>query len=195
MVTAKNKMRKLDIFAVVGATIVLFVAGGTWWYMSSHEKPAEQQPAPITKVVKPTETEKQKPEVKIATKQELLDEVNKRRAEVGIAALKYSAALGQSAQQKCDDMVSRDYFTHADPNGKRGITLAEDNLRMTGQYGENLVAGIEPTAQSAFDQWFSSAPHKEAALEPRYTLTGFGICSPENFKYYIVEHFYSPIIF
>ena len=136
----------------------------------------------------------------IATKQELLDEINKRRAEVGSPPLRHSQILEESAQQKCDDMVTRKYYAHADPDGKQGYQIAIDMNKIYGNYGENLIKRslADHSAHYVFNDWFESQPHKDAALDARYTDTGFGICgSNANLmsSMYFVEHFYSPTAF
>lgn len=136
--------------------------------------------------------------IPVATKQELLDEVNRRRSEAGVAPLEYSPELEASAQQKCEDMVNRHYYDHIDPDGKQGYEIAMEKLGREGYFSENLNSRLEldDSAQNVFDSWWTSTPHREAALDPRYILTGFGVCgdlepSSKKDRTYFVEHFYS----
>lgn len=137
----------------------------------------------------------------VATKEELLAEVNRRRNDAGLNSLQYSAELDVSAQQKCNDMLNRHYYGHQDPDGKNGIQIAFESLGLTGNYSENLIHRALPddSAQSVFDEWFNSPSHRDAILDPSYILTGFGVCGkmensvddPYGGENYFVEHFYS----
>jgi uncharacterized protein YkwD len=188
-----KKVSRIPIIIIVVCSVLLLTGGvmyvGRFGLFAKNNQPEQAE------VV-----EEKEPESHITTKQELLDEANKRRAEVGVAALQYDVRLDASAQEKCDDMVTRSYFDHKDPKTgvNNGLAIAKEKMGDNkGTYGENLLGRILPTAESAFDQWFFSKPHREAVLDARYTLTGFGICL-ENSKegyYYVVEHFYSPTRF
>lgn len=154
-----------------------------------------------TEPAREPEQPKEEPKViPVATKEELLAEVNRRRAEVGVPALRYSPELEKSAQIKCDDMVAREYYDHADPDGRRGIKIAvEDTLRLEGHYNENLLMQSVPddSAKAVFDAWNDSATHREEMLSSKYAMTGFGICgdlTPNSYDNptYFVEHFYGP---
>ena len=148
----------------------------------------------------PEQPKKDPKVILVATKEELLAEVNRRRAEVGVPALRYSPELEKSAQIKCDDMVAKGYYNHADPDGRRGIKIAvEDTLRLEGHYNENLLMQSVPddSAKAVFDAWNDSATHREEMLSSKYTMTGFGICgdlTPNSYDNptYFVEHFYGP---
>lgn len=137
--------------------------------------------------------------IPVATKEELLAEVNKRRAEVGVAPLQHSSELEATAQAKCDDMVARNYYNHVNPDGLQGVKIVEYELGWRGHYGENLMKEmtIDDSAGSVFQAWNDSPSHKDIILDNRYTLTGFGICgdlTPNDGlnPTYFVEHFYGP---
>lgn len=121
----------------------------------------------------------------------LLAEVNRRRAEVAVSPLKADARLNASAQAKCEDMSLAMYFDHVNPSsGKHGYEYAKEALsHAPGYYSENLTRSLpQENEREIFDGWFESAPHREAALDERYTLTGFGFCGGRQ----VVEHFFSP---
>lgn len=138
------------------------------------------------------------------TPETLLAEVNKRRAEAGSPPLALDERLNASAQAKCDEMRSQNYYDHKNPTtGIRGVNMANQYYgNVDGQFGENLTSGVYKTEAPThvFEVWFKSAPHKTAALEPRYSNTGFGICLPgpitasDEYRT-VVEHFYSPTRF
>lgn len=147
------------------------------------------------------------------TPETMLAEVNKIRAEHGVAPLQLSPALNKSAQEKCDDMATNNYYDHQNPTTKlEGYEIAMRNLNnVYGYYSENLnitygsdkgaddVNGDRLDERTVFNGdrgWMKSEPHAKAILDPRYTLTGFGKCTRNDHgewgKWYFVEHFYSP---
>ena len=137
--------------------------------------------------------------IPVATKEELLAEVNKRRAEAGVAPLQYSPELEATAQAKCDDMVTNNYYGHDRPNGEPWHQLMTSMTGWQGHFTENLMmqSQIDDSAKAVFDGWNKSDAHREALLNTIYTLTGFGVCgdtapnSAANTTYF-VEHFYGP---
>lgn len=138
-------------------------------------------PEPVAEVVKPP------------TVQELLKLVNEERAKVGVAPLAIDERLNESAQFKADDMVTNDYISHEDRNGKHGYEYAQE---ATGEscslVGENYYwgTGNRITSTAALDGWMNSKSHHDAILEDEYELTGFGIAGTD--KIVVVEHFCVP---
>jgi uncharacterized protein YkwD len=117
------------------------------------------------------------------TRVELLKLVNAERAKVGVAPLTEDARLDQSAQMKADDMLKNHYYSHISPvTGRQGYLYIEDTM---GQYtcsyiSENIdeIDTDDPTKITAalhVYSWMHSTLHREAMLNSRYTLTGFGI--------------------
>jgi uncharacterized protein YkwD len=155
------------------------------------------QEQPVAKVEEQPTREAPLPEI---TPTSLLNELNERRTALGIAPLQLDARLNDSAQAKCDEMHDQDYYGHENPiTSKHGYAIAEERLGLHGIYGENLSERTYKTngVNVIFDGWFSSPTHKAAALNNRYTLTGFGICTAppsEATSDYrtTVEHFYGP---
>jgi uncharacterized protein YkwD len=135
------------------------------------------------------------------TPQSLLAELNGRRKSAGVTPLHLDERLNTSSQTKCNDMFQSKYYAHEAPvTGIRGYELARQGLgNVPGNFGENLDSPLESTvtAKEVFDSWFTSEKHKQAALNPTYTLTGFGLCTasanvPSADYITVVEHFYGP---
>lgn len=196
----KQKNSRIEPIFITVIAILLIILGAVliWRFVivPSKSQPEETIDTPVVEQEEVAEEIVAKPET---TKDELLTEVNRRRAEAGVTPLQYSPELEQSAQAKCDDMVARNYYNHVNPDGLRGVEIAERTLESYGHYNENLVGKPyqDSSAQSVFESWFSSIPHKEAALSTEYTLTGFGICQTSSsseipVSIYFVEHFYGP---
>lgn len=127
------------------------------------------------------------------TRAELLRLVNEQRAKVGVKPLVESPLLDQSAQWKADDEIRYSYFGHVKPGtiGNDGLDYLESigSPCGAGNVSENLSRENYPpyTAQAAVTGWVHSKLHYQAMINPRYTLTGFGIADNQ-----LVEHFCSP---
>lgn len=125
------------------------------------------------------------------TRAQLLALVNAERAKSGVAPLTENPILDKSAQWKANDEVTYKYFGHVKPGttGNDGLDYLESIGSPCG-YGnisENLAwvtNGSTETAPAAVNWWMSSTPHRTAMLNPKYTLTGFGISHSG-----VVEHF------
>lgn len=139
------------------------------------------------------ETQRKTPIVtKVAVQPPTIDEllrlVNAERAKNGVAPLTIDVRLNQSAQMKADDEIKYNYFGHVSPvtNTRNGL----DAIKATGiecvWESENLVSIIsgEPSSRAAVRDWINSPPHHAAMIDPKYSLTGFGIHGTQ-----VVEHF------
>lgn len=126
------------------------------------------------------------PEVQAAAKEELpltrdnlLKLVNEERAKVGVAPLVIDERLNQSAQMKVDDMELNNNYAHKNSDGSQGASLTMKTAPGLCHYSsENLtfsetLTGV--TLGGSIDSWVGSKPHYDAMVDPRYTLTGFGI--------------------
>ena len=86
------------------------------------------------------------------------------------------AARGHSA-----DMFNRNYFDHADPEGRsvKERLPANPAIRL---WGENIWTGrgydprqIQHLAQTIMDGWMNSPGHRKNILSPGYTHLGVGV--------------------
>lgn len=187
-------MKKAIVITVILA-LVAGVGGGIWLKTrldaqtaagAAHERKQEQP--------------KSKYDVGPADAQEMLELVNEERQRVGVAPLVMDKRLNASAQEKADDMISRNYRDHVSPEGIHGYELV---FKHTGgecrHAGENYYTGayhpksdvFVPTSRRAFNGWMSSKPHREAIQNPKYTKTGFGV-STNNTSLIAVQHFCQP---
>lgn len=174
---------------ILAASIALIggLAVGAFAYESLQSKPTRV----VSGAPEATYTPVEEP---IVTRDELLQAVNAERAKVGVAPLAMDETLNQTAQTKADDMLKFNYNDHVNPiTGKRGIEYPQE--AMVGRcnfVSENLVwvdSGLKPvTTRGAISEWLTSKPHREAMLNPKYTLTGFGVTKPK-----VVQHFCEPL--
>ena len=121
-----------------------------------------------------------------ATPEEVLKLVNAERAKVNAPALVVSEALTQTAQERADDMVARNYYSHFDPVTGEGMIDKQDPGC---KQSENLngVTNSHVSISSAtrvVSTWMNSEPHRKAMLNPEFTITGIAIE-----KDIIVQHF------
>lgn len=131
------------------------------------------------------------------TRSELLALVNKERAKYGVAPLKESPILDKSAQWKATDEVNHHYFGHVKPGttGNDGLDYLNSLHPPCSYISENIVWNVDPTTHKEMDNtaegsvkaWIASPPHHKAMIDPRYTLTGFGIDGTQ-----VTEHFCAP---
>lgn len=103
----------------------------------------------------------------------LIDIINELRASKGVAPLTASPELDKSAQDKANDLASRHYFEHNDPEGNRGIDMIWKYLYPTTRRSENLTrCNNAPGNQGAFDSWMTSPAHYQGMIDPKVTLFG-----------------------
>lgn len=154
------------------------IAAGVLFYTWPNEKPVT--------TAQPVIQTQQKPEVK-PTVQGLLDAVNAERAKAGVKPLVLDERLNKSAQSKTDDEKAIGYYGHDNPTtGKHGYDLAHEAVPNCTYVSENILVNQAETntTKASMHQWLNSPAHKEALLDSKYELTGFGITGT-----LVAEHF------
>lgn len=105
---------------------------------------------------------------------ELVALVNQHRQTIGCGPLALHAGTASVSQEHSEDMVTRNFFGHVNPDGESPF----DRLREAGisyrMAGENLASGY-PTAQAAFDGWLRSSGHRANLENCSYTHQGLGL--------------------
>jgi uncharacterized protein YkwD len=116
--------------------------------------------------------------------------VNKIRGEKGLPLLQENPQLQQAARGHSDDMATRRFFGHLNPDGQDVV----DRLRGRGiddfaAVGENIFAGkqLNDLSQEAVTEWLKSPNHRKNMLNPRYTAGGVGIARGEQGTVYITQ--------
>jgi uncharacterized protein YkwD len=115
-----------------------------------------------------------------STEDGLLTEHNRFRAAHGLTPLARDAAFDSAARAHAADMLRRDYFEHASPEGytseQRVALLAR---RFVGAAGENIAmqdgGAASPTAGDLGKMWRDSPGHRANMLRPQFTHVGFGV--------------------
>lgn len=116
----------------------------------------------------------------------ILELVNEHRRKTGGSALKdlsWDETLHSTARNHSDDMLSRRFFDHVNPDGLAApdrIALAHRQL--VGLTGENIWsqsgynrAEARKTAEMIVRGWMESPGHRENILRPEYTHLGVGV--------------------
>lgn len=121
-------------------------------------------------------------------------EVDRRRKENGLKALKSNPELATIARAHCEDMIRRGYFDHKDPEGKQSA----DRLRGAGltysMVGENIFKawGVDDIPATAAEGWMNSKGHRANILNGDYTETGMGVAVDDEGAVFITQLFYRP---
>lgn len=112
------------------------------------------------------------------TAENILLIVNEKRQEFGLSPLVLDDRLETTAQNKSDDMVTRDYFAHADPDGNKVWPKVIANGYNYYVVGENLAYGFTDV-EVLMDAWMLSEKHRKNILDPRFKDFGVGITYDE----------------
>lgn len=110
-------------------------------------------------------------------------EVNKIRQEYSLPPLKIDPLLNEVAMLKCNDMASRDYFSHEAPDGRK--IWQQYQLGPYNKAGENLGLNYN-NAIDLVDGWEASQTHLDNLIDPNYRKVGYGLCLDNN-KFLIVQ--------
>ncbi|WP_405900126.1 CAP domain-containing protein [Streptomyces sp. NBC_00727] len=99
--------------------------------------------------------------------------VNEERGKVGCSPVTASSSLASLAQNFSDDMATRGFFDHTDPDGKTPWDRA-DAAGVPGLGGENIARG-QADAQAVMDAWMNSDGHRANILNCDYKTLGVGV--------------------
>lgn len=182
-------MKKTIVITIILALIV-GVGGGVWL-----KTRLDTQAAAGMAQKQEQEQPKSKYDVGPPDAQEMLELVNQERAKVGVAPLKLDERLNASAQEKADDMQNRGYYDHKSPDGIEGYSLVFKHMPSKCRYASENLAEVSTTdskfgsSRFTIDNWMHSTKgHREAILDAKYSLVGFGI-SKQGHDLIVVQHF------
>ena len=111
----------------------------------------------------------------------LLKNSNQQRAKHNVAPLTENKILAQAAQDKVNDMIARNYWSHQTPDGEQPWIFIDDVSYSYQRAGENLAYGFV-TSTATINGWMQSESHRENMLDPLYSEVGFGIAEAQNFQ-------------
>jgi uncharacterized protein YkwD len=119
----------------------------------------------------------------------LLGEINARRAEQGLAALRWSDTLAAAAQGHAEDCARRNRGSHT---GSDGSSLRDrfDRVGYRSAYASENWANSR-SLQHAFSLWWNepaTGSHRRNILSPNYDEIGIGVARG-SWGYYVVVDF------
>ncbi|MEU9040769.1 MULTISPECIES: sigma-70 family RNA polymerase sigma factor [unclassified Kitasatospora] len=107
---------------------------------------------------------------------QLVDLVNAERAKVGCAPLRIDPRLHSAAQKHTDDMATRGFFDHVNPDGVRTDARITAAGYRWSQWGENIDRG--PTTPAAvFARWMDGGIHQSNMLDCGFKDIGVGVAT------------------
>lgn len=151
-----------------------------WWWFSHSPSPT----APPTQIIQPMETP---PTFPSNLHQDLTDLTNFYRTESQLPILVEDSRLDASAQEKCNDMQIKKYWSHYSPDGGTPWTLITKYVPNYFSAGENLAQDFESN-EKMFTDWMESPSHKKNILDPSFDHIGFGTCEGSEGRL-VVQHF------
>ncbi|MEZ4522617.1 MAG: CAP domain-containing protein [Thermomicrobiales bacterium] len=105
---------------------------------------------------------------------QFLSLINAYRAENGLGPLSNSATLNAASYRHSEDMGTRGFFDHENPDGLHSWDRAQAaGYTDYGTVGENIFAGAE-SSQAVFDGWKASPSHNDAMLDGDFNAIGIG---------------------
>lgn len=109
---------------------------------------------------------------------EIVALTNRARVRAGLPALAVDPVLTASARAKADDMITRGYFAHDSPDGKKPWSWIDRGRYDYIYAGENLA--IDFVAADAIHEAFMTSPsHRANILNNRYQDIGVAVISGE----------------
>lgn len=111
------------------------------------------------------------------TAQSIADGVNKERSQRNMATLTYNSQLAAAAQYKASDMISRNYFSHTDPDGNYiWPKIVSEGYTPYTTLGENLAVDF-PSTESLMSAWIDSPEHRANILNQAFQNQGAGVAN------------------
>jgi uncharacterized protein YkwD len=121
---------------------------------------------------------------------ELLTYVNALRRENGLNELTIDNNLSVVAALRANEIADNNLFSHTRPNGSDPQTAMGEVGVSYRAFGENLAwATGRMGAQTAYNEWLKSGPHKENMLDADFTKMGASYVKASNGHTYWVQIF------
>jgi uncharacterized protein YkwD len=149
-----------------------------------------------------------KPEVRIPDLElQIHESVNSQRKANDRGAFEWNDTLANLARAHSEDMATRGYFKHVNPEGltpmKRLEQAGYNKCRLVGEniYQDNLYSraiterkrttydwnSMEKITATTTKTWMDSSDHRQNILEKNYTSEGIGVAIAPDDKVYITQ--------
>jgi uncharacterized protein YkwD len=102
--------------------------------------------------------------------------INAERSERGLAEYDTDSRLRAAARVQAADMACNHFTSHTGSDGSSVRDRVERQGYVWSWIGENyyVTRNMATGAQTAFDWWMNSTPHRNNLLSPNYTEFGVG---------------------
>lgn len=111
--------------------------------------------------------------------QDILRITNEERTKNGQSPLTLDSNLSSVARAHSQDMSTRNFFSHINPDGKNGFDRLRDAGISYSTAGENIAGGA--TADIIMANWMNSAGHRTNILNPSYGKIGIGVVQDSKY--------------
>ncbi len=118
----------------------------------------------------------------------LLELINTERTKHNLSTLRKDDQLEKMAQSHSEDMVTRNFFNHINPDNKSPNDRRKD-FQIPFMVGENLASA--PSLLHTHYGLMESAIHRANILNPKWTKVGIGMKKNNNGQYITTEEFSS----
>ncbi|MBQ8508878.1 MAG: SafA/ExsA family spore coat assembly protein [Clostridia bacterium] len=108
-----------------------------------------------------------------AYEQQVVNLVNKIRADYGLSPLKHNWELSRVARYKSQDMRDNGYFSHTSPTYGSPFTMIRNFGISYRSAGENIARGYA-TPEAVVNGWMNSSGHRANILNASFTEIGVG---------------------
>ena len=112
---------------------------------------------------------------------QLLADTNTQRNLADESSLSLNAQLTQAAQNKANDMATRNYWSHNAPDGRTPWTFMNATGYQFAAAGENLAYGFN-SSNDLMNGWMNSPEHRTNVLNKVFTQVGFGIANAPSYQ-------------
>ncbi len=119
---------------------------------------------------------------------------NQTRFNMGLSALTRNTALMAAAQNKAEDMLAKQYFSHNSPDGLSPWYFIKGQGYAYDRAGENLAVHYT-SAEGVHQGWLASPAHRANIVKEEFTEIGVGIVNGEfegNPSTIVVQFFGKP---
>jgi uncharacterized protein YkwD len=128
-----------------------------------------------------------RPQADVRMEKQVVELVNKRRAEVGCGRLRVDYRLARTSVFHSRDMAKNDYFSHTGEDGSSPWDRAK-RQGYTQPSGENLAAGHQ-TAAEVVQGWMDSAGHRKNIVNCDHKAVGVGLARGGSYGMYWTQMF------
>lgn len=130
------------------------------------------------------------------TNESIVSLANSARVDAGMGELSTSGLLAKAAQNKADDMLARQYFSHNTPDGATPWSFIKAVGYKYTTAGENLAIDFT-AAEDVQSAWMNSPGHRANILNKNFTQIGIGIAKGTYDNHQttiVVQMFANPLI-